>query len=47
MEGASDLDLTAWGARLCRAWIESAGKAVPCVAGSMSTINAAVTKVKA
>lgn len=47
MEGAGDLDLTAWGARLCRAWVDSAGNGVPCVAGSMGTINAGVTPIKA
>ncbi|KAK3861203.1 hypothetical protein Pcinc_032801, partial [Petrolisthes cinctipes] len=47
IEGAGDLDLTTWGARLCKAWVVSAGKAVPCIAGTISTINDGVTPVKA
>ncbi|KAK4292718.1 hypothetical protein Pmani_034530, partial [Petrolisthes manimaculis] len=47
VEGAGDLDLTTWGARLCKAWVESAGKAVPCIAGTISTINDGVIPAKA
>nr|XP_045612843.1 uncharacterized protein LOC123767314 [Procambarus clarkii] len=42
LEAAGDLSKTTWGARACNARVISAGKAVPCIAGSMGFTNDAV-----
>ncbi|XP_066973920.1 uncharacterized protein [Macrobrachium rosenbergii] len=47
LETAGDLEVTGWGAKVCKAEVVSAGKAVPCIAGQRRAINGAVVLQKA
>ncbi|XP_064089991.1 uncharacterized protein LOC135203997 [Macrobrachium nipponense] len=47
LETAGDLEVTGWGAQVCKAEVVSAGRAVPCIAGQSGAINDAVVLQKA
>lgn len=39
MEAAGDLEISGWGAKVCKAEVVSAGRGVPCIAGQKKIIN--------